>query len=374
MRILITGTNGFIGKNIRLRFGEVEEWELLSFTRDNGLDELPSLVARADAVIHLAGVNRAADPAEMFKGNKGLTDALCDSIDQAAAAGHRPLLIHASSIQARLDNDYGRSKLAAEKRVSACIAAHGLNGYIFRLPNVFGKWCRQEYNSVVATFCYNIARGLPVRIENPDKLLKLIYVDDLVDTFMHVLQGLAPTRDDDGFALVMPVYQATVQELADSIRGFRKGRQTLLVDRVGAGLTRALYSTYLTYLDPADFDYPITCHRDQRGIFAEMLRTRDSGQISFFTAGPGVTRGGHYHHSKAEKFLVISGRARFKFRHMQSGEYRELITDGCDLRIVDTVPGWTHDITNIGDSEMFVMLWANEQFDPNRPDTFSCPV
>lgn len=374
MRTLITGANGFIGKNLCLRLSELKGWELLHFTRDNHSDELAGLVAGADAVIHLAGVNRTADPAEMMAGNEELTSALCDAIDQTVATGHRPRLIHASSIQVTRDNEYGRSKLAAEQRMRECIAKHGLDGYIFRLPNVFGKWCRQDYNSVVATFCHNIARDLPIRIDNPNTELNLVYVDDVVDAFLDVLEGRQPPLDKEGLAQVAPIYQTTLHQLAASIRGFRESRRTHVVDHVGTGLTRALYSTYLTYLDPADFAYSITCHGDQRGIFAEMLRTRDSGQISFFTAGPGVIRGGHYHHTKAEKFLVIKGQARFRFRHMHSGDYHEIVTHGGDLRIVETVPGWTHDITNIGDGEMLVMLWANEQFDPVHPDTYACPL
>lgn len=374
MRILITGANGFIGKNLRLRLGEVRGWELHSFTREHSRTELPAMVAEADAIVHLAGVNRTADAVEMVEGNMGLTGALCDAIDQAVTAGHRPRLIHASSIQVTRDNDYGRSKLAAEQRVKDCILVNELEGHIFRLPNVFGKWCRQDYNSVVATFCYNIARDLPIRIDDPAARVNLVYIDDVVESFLAVLEGKAPSRDEAGLALVSPVYQASLQQLADQILAFRESRRNHLVEHVGTGLTRALYSTYLSYLKPADFAYGITPHGDERGIFAEMLRTKDSGQISFFSAGPGVTRGGHYHHTKTEKFLVIKGQARFKFRHMHSGEYHELIIDAGDLRIVETVPGWTHDITNIGDSEMLVMLWANEQFDPAHPDTYPSPL
>lgn len=374
MRILITGANGFIGQNLQARLNEVRDWETLLFTRANAPAELPGMVASADAIIHLAGINRTANPAEMVEGNLGLTGALCDAIDAAAATGHRPTVIHTSTIQVNRDNDYGRSKLAAEQRMLATVAAHGLDGHVFRLPNVFGKWCRQEYNSVVATFCYQIARDLPIRVDDPAALLNLVYIDDVTDTFLQILKGQGSVRDEAGFALVAPVYHTTVQKLVDEIRAFRESRKTHVVERVGTGLTRALYSTYLTYLDPNEFSYSVTRHGDQRGIFAEMLRTRDSGQISFFTAGPGVTRGGHYHHTKAEKFLVIKGKAHFKFRHIRSGEFHELVTDDDNLRIVETVPGWTHDITNIGDTEMLVMLWANEQFDPARPDTFACPL
>jgi UDP-2-acetamido-2,6-beta-L-arabino-hexul-4-ose reductase len=370
MRILITGANGFIGKNVQLRLGAIKGWEVLQFTRDNNEAELPELVARVDAVIHLAGINRTTDPAELLKGNTALTGVLCDAIDLAVATNHRPLFIHASSIQVTRDNQYGRSKLAAEQRVRDCIDEHGLNGHIFRLPNVFGKWCRQEYNSVVATFCYNISRNLPIRIDDPATQLELVYVDDVIDAFLTVLEGHSPRMDQNGFSVVAPTYHISLQRLADLLYAFRESRRNHVVERVGDGLIRALYSTYLSYLEPADFSYDITRHGDERGIFAEMLRTRDSGQISFFTAGPGVTRGGHYHHTKSEKFLVIKGQARFRFRHMHTGEYHELFTNDSNLRIVETVPGWTHDITNIGDNEMLVMLWANEQFDAAHPDTY----
>lgn len=370
MRILITGAKGFIGKNVALRLSGVRDWKVLPFTRENDATELPDLVAKADAVIHLAGINRASDPEDMVAGNKGLTDDLCRAIDVAAIGGRGPRLIHASSIHAGHNSDYGMSKLAGEQRVRECIAANALDGYIFRLPNVFGKWCRPGYNSVVATFCHNIAHGLPIHIDDPDTELKLVHIDDVVEAFVSALEGKLLTTDNDGFALVAPVYRVTLKDLAAQIQSFRESRTSHVVDRVGTGLTRALYATYLTYLEPEDFSYPIQRHNDHRGTFAEMLRTKDSGQISFFTAGVGVTRGGHFHNAKSEKFLVIKGRARFRSRHLQSGEFYEVITDGHDLQVVESVPGWAHDITNIGDTEIIVLLWANEQFDPARPDTY----
>jgi UDP-2-acetamido-2,6-beta-L-arabino-hexul-4-ose reductase len=232
------------------------------------------------------------------------------------------------------------------------------------------KW----YNSAVATFCHNIARGLPIHINDPVSEISLAYVDDVLSEFVAVMDGATLRLSADGFAAVHPVYQITVGELADTVRAFAEGKNSLLIDRVGTGLTRALYATYVSYLPTDAFSYTLPMHGDARGVFVEMLKTIDSGQFSYFTAHPGVTRGGHYHHTKTEKFLVIKGRARFKFRHMDSGEIHSLDTDGSVAEIVETVPGWTHDITNIGEDEMVVMIWANEIFDRMRPDTFACPL
>ena len=249
--------------------------------------------------------------------------------------------------------------------------ANGNPVYIYRLPNVFGKWARPNYNSAVATFCHNIARDLPVQINDPDAMVNLVYVDDVIASFLRVLEGEAQSTP---FVGVEPVYQITVGELASQLYRFKATRDNLITERVGSGLVRALYSTYVSYLPPESFTYTVPQHGDERGVFVEMLKTPDAGQFSFFTAHPGVTRGGHYHHSKTEKFLVIKGQACFRFRHMISGEFYELHTSGARPEIVETVPGWTHDITNIGEDELVCMLWANEIFDRDSPDTFACPV
>lgn len=374
MRILITGANGFIGRNLRVHLAEAGEHDVIPFMRDQAETELVGLVAEADAVIHLAGVNRTEDAREFVAGNVDLTNALCEALDEAWQEGRRPRLIYASSAHAVRDTDYGRSKLGAETRIAASLVAQAGQAYVFRLPNVFGKWCRPNYNSAIATFCHNISHGLPVRIDDRSAMLRLVYIDDVVASFLQVLKGAEIPQDGDGFAAVVPEYQAQLGDIVDLLHAFRNSRDSHVVERVGAGLTRALYSTYLSYLEPTDFAYPIKAHRDPRGAFAEMLRTKDSGQVSFFTAGAGVTRGGHYHHSKNEKFLVIKGQARFKFRHIVSGRTHQLDTDDVELTIVETVPGWTHDITNIGDGEMLVLLWANEQFDPAQPDTYAMPL
>jgi len=328
-----------------------------------------------DIVFHLAGVNRPKEPEEFVTGNAYLTHALADAVAAVySATGRKIPVAYASSIQAANDNPYGQSKRMAEQALFALQHEHGVPVSVFRLPNVFGKWCKPNYNSAVATFCHNIARDLPIQINDPSAKLTLVYVDDVVGQFIRLLDGEAVSPDADGFAVVHQVYTTTVVELADTIRSFKGSRETLMTDRVGSGFLRALYSTYVSYLPPECFSYRVPQHGDARGMFVEMLKTPDCGQFSFFTAHPGITRGGHYHHTKTEKFLVIKGRACFRFRHMQSGERYELCTSGEYADIVETVPGWTHDITNIGDEEMIVMLWANEVFDRNRPDTYASPL
>jgi UDP-2-acetamido-2,6-beta-L-arabino-hexul-4-ose reductase len=283
-------------------------------------------------------------------------------------------VIYTSSTQAECDNPYGRSKRAAEDALFALQRAHGIPVHVLRLPNVFGKWCRPNYNSAVATFCFNIARDLPITINDPTASVTLVYVDDVIERFLQIMDGADASRDAHVFTDVAPQYTTTVGELAEKIRSFKDSRSELTTERVGCGFLRALYSTYVSHLPPESFSYAVPQHGDERGVFVEMLKTPDCGQFSFFTAHPGITRGGHYHHTKTEKFLVIKGKARFKFRHMQSGETHELVTSDEKAEIVETVPGWTHDITNIGSVEMLVMLWANEVFDRSRPDTYACSL
>lgn len=368
MKVLVTGADGFIGRNLTVRLSELTGIDTLRCTRQTSAEALSALVADADFVFHLAGVNRPTDPAEFVVGNVDLTARLCNAV---RSSGRRVPVVYASSIQAERDNPYGRSKLQAERELRDLQVQTGAPLTIFRLPNVFGKWCRPNYNSAVATFCHNVVHDLPIQIHDAAARLTLVYVDDVIETFVGLLQGVPA---DAQYREVTPVYETTVGELAASIRSFKESRQTLITERVGQGLMRALYATYVSYLPPDDFSYEVPKYGDPRGVFVEMLKTRDSGQFSFFTAHPGVTRGGHYHHSKTEKFLVIKGQARFRFRHIVSGEKHELSTSGEQPRIVETIPGWAHDITNVGEEEMVVMLWANEIFDRQRPDTFARPV
>ena len=373
--ILITGANGFVGKNLQLHLSERKDVQVRCFTRANTVDELPALLNGADFVFHLAGVNRPQDPAAFVVGNAGLTQALCTALAQVATTtGRKVPVVFASSIQAAQDNAYGQSKRAAEVALFALQHEYGVPVHVFRLPNVFGKWARPNYNSAVATFCHNTARGLPITVNDPAASLTLVYVDDVVQRFIHLLDGADAALDAAGFATVAPQYSTTVGALAAQIQAFKESRNNLVTERVGTGLVRALYSTYVSYLPVEEFAYTVPQHGDARGVFVEMLKTPDCGQFSYFTAHPGITRGGHYHHSKTEKFLVIKGCARFKFRHMHTGETHTLDTSGEQAQVVETVPGWTHDITNIGSDELVVMLWANEIFDRERPDTFACAL
>lgn len=374
-KVLITGANGFVGRNLRLHLAERKDVQVLCFTRESDVTQLPALLKRVDFVFHLAGVNRPQDPQEFTAGNAELTQALCQAVkDVAASTGRKVPLVYTSSSQAARDNPYGQSKRSAEDALFALQRKAGVPVHVFRLPNVFGKWCKPNYNSAVATFCHNIARDLPIQVNDPAAALTLVYVDDVLGRFVQLLDGADAMVDADGFSAVAPQYTTTVGELAAQIQAFKDSRSTLMTERVGTGLMRALYATYVSYLPVEAFAYTIPMYSDPRGVFAEMLKTPDCGQFSYFTAHPGITRGGHYHHTKTEKFLVIKGQARFKFRHMQTSEAYELVTCGAKAEIVETVPGWTHDITNIGTDEMIVILWANEVFDRERPDTFACPL
>ena len=368
MKVLITGADGFVAKNLRVLLSERADTEILLANRATSASELASMTSVCDAVVHLAGENRPAEPDGFEKGNVTYTRSLLELLARRAS----PVpVVFASSTQAAQDNPYGRSKLAAEELVRAYAARCHVPVAIYRLPGVFGKWCRPNYNSVVATFCHHIANGQPVRIDNPAAQLTLVYADDVTDEFMRilstpwsgVLQGQVPTQ-----------YCTTVGELADRIQGFRKSRPELAVDRVGTGFTRALYATYISYLPQSTHSYPLKQYSDPRGVFVEMLKTPDAGQFSYFTSAPGITRGGHYHHTKTEKFLVVQGEALFRFRHVLTGETYTIRTSGANPTVVQTIPGWAHDITNEGTDTLIAMLWANEVFDRSRPDTYPAEV
>jgi UDP-2-acetamido-2,6-beta-L-arabino-hexul-4-ose reductase len=363
MKVLVTGAGGFIARNLRVVLNEGGRFEVLPVTRETDEAALEGMVARADAVVHLAGVNRPKDPSEFATGNRDFTAHLCCLL---AATGRGIPVAFSSTIQVDRDTPYGQSKHAAEERLLAYAAATGAPVAIYRLPNVFGKWGRPDYNSAVITFCHHIARGLPIRIDDPAAVVRLVYIDDVVAELRRWLDAPAETV---GFPEIAPVYTATVGELVEQIRAFGQVRDNLVTEPVGTGLVRALYATYVSYLPVESFRYRVPLHGDARGVFAEMLKTKDSGQFSFFTAHPGITRGGHYHHTKTEKFLVVKGRARFRFRDILTDETYTVETSGAEPTIVETIPGWAHDITNIGDDEMIVLLWANEIFDRERPDT-----
>jgi UDP-2-acetamido-2,6-beta-L-arabino-hexul-4-ose reductase len=375
-RVLVTGANGFIGKNLVVRMRELQRFAVIEFGRDDAPEALSSLLAQADAVVHLAGENRPFDEAAFTKVNTGLTLVLCDVLaaEQQRSGRQLPLVL-ASSAQAERDSPYGQSKLAAEQAVQKLSADSRHPAVIYRLPGVFGKWCKANYNSVVATFCHNIARGLPVQINDPAASLQLVYVDDVVTSLVAAVDALLlPDAAGVSQGVVAPLYTTTLGELAAQIQAFGDCRTSLISERVGTGLVRALYATYVSYLPNDRFAYEVQQHADPRGVFVEMLKTPDSGQFSYFTAHPGITRGGHYHHTKTEKFLVIKGTGLFRFRHLLTNERLELTTSGNKPQVVDTIPGWVHDITNTGQDELVVMLWANEVFDRANPDTVAASI
>lgn len=364
--VVITGAGGFIGQNLAWRLRESGYLNIVGVTRQTPTADIHQALRRAEFVFHLAGVNRPQH-VEGFRENADFTELVCHLLADSGLAA--PIVLTSSS-QAALENPYGASKRDAENAVIRYGERTGAPTYVLRLPNVFGKWSRPNYNSAVATFCHSVGAGIPIVVNDPRAALTLVYVDDVVAAMLRLLGN----RPAPGRIEVTPTYATTVGDVASLIESFPSSRQTLIVPPVGGGLTRALYATYLSFLRPPVFAYPLERHADPRGVFVEFLKTRDSGQLSFFTAPPGITRGEHYHHTKNEKFLVVRGRARFGFRHVVTNERFDLEVSEEAPQVVETVPGWVHSVTNIGEIEMVVMLWANEIFDREAPDTIVAKV
>ena len=368
MKILVTGAEGFIARNLCVFLHEAGYENILKITRSDSKESIIEKVNSADFIYHLAGVNRPVNDSEYKEGNADLTRLITDTL---VLSERSTSVVLSSSVQAEVNNPYGISKAAAEEILQDYCAATGSRSFIYRLPNVFGKWCKPNYNSAVATFCFNTINDLPITIHNPESQINLVYIDNVCRSFVGLL---TESESLDLYCTVTPIYKTSIGELVSLLTEFKNSRDSLITEKVGEGFVRALYSTYVSYLDPEQFAYSVTRHSDARGTFVEILKTKDSGQFSFFTAHPGITRGGHYHHTKTEKFLVISGKACFRFRHITSGESYELTVEGIESKVVETAPGWSHDITNIGHEEMVVMLWANEIFDRENPDTVNFKV
>jgi UDP-2-acetamido-2,6-beta-L-arabino-hexul-4-ose reductase len=363
LKVVVTGARGFIGRNLVAWLERRPDAEILPFDQEHSRAELAAALAQADIVFHLAGVNRPQSEDEFRTGNAELTQWVCQTL--LAARNFAPVVL-ASSVQADLDNPYGTSKRAAEESL-AWYSGEGGSAIIYRLANVFGKWCRPNYNSVVATFCHNTARGLPLTISDPARQLELVHVDDVVRAFLGELgtaAGVGLVRRDAG-----PIYRITLGELADRVRSFPAMRATLRVPNFADHLTRKLYGTYLSYLPADAFAYPLEQKCDARGCLAEFIKAEPVGQIFVSRTFPGVTRGNHYHHTKTEKFLVLAGEAVIRFRHILGGEVIEFGVRGEDFRVVDIPTGYTHSIENTGAGELVTLFWASEPFDPTRPDT-----
>ena len=373
MNVLVTGSAGFIGRNLveHLNSDECPEvFEVLEFTLETPDELLEEYCRECDFVFHLAGVNRPKDKAEFTTGNVDLTTRLLDGLRQGSRA---PVLI-TSSTQAALDNPYGRSKRAAEDAVFKYSLDAGAPVFVFRLPGVFGKWSQPNYNSVVATFCHNIARGLPVTVNDPSAPITLAYIDDVVREFVAAMGGQVGEMDDEGCYSVGVTHQTTVGAIADLLREFKRSRDTLAVPRMDDAFTRKLYSTYLSYLPTDSFSCPLDMKRDERGSFTEIIRTADRGQFSVNVIKPGITKGNHWHHTKNEKFVVVSGTGVIRFRKVGEEQVIEYPVSGDAIEVVDIPPGYTHNIENLGEADMVTFMWANEAFDPENPDTYFLTV
>ncbi len=366
MKILVTGANGFIGKNLCLTLRQMPGIKVLPYDLGDEA-KLDGYAAECDFVMHLAGVNRPKDPAEFKQGNTVFTE---DILEKLASRQDPPPVLLSSSIQAALDNPYGLSKRAAEEAVRAYGEKTGAPVFIYRLANVFGKWCRPNYNSAVATWCHNIARDLPIQVREPNAEVTLVYVDDVVKSFIGCVDRERSTLPNKIISVV-PSYTKTLGEIVGLIQSFHDEPRTLMVPDQKDGFTKKLYATYLSYLPEDQFSYPLTMHCDARGSFTEALHSEERGQVSVNISRPGITKGQHWHNTKHEKFLVVSGQGVIRFRKMVGeGKVIEYHVSGEKLEVVRIPPGYTHNIENTGEGDMVTLMWANEVFDPGAPDTF----
>ncbi|MBO4266987.1 MAG: NAD-dependent epimerase/dehydratase family protein [Lachnospiraceae bacterium] len=366
MKILVTGAGGFIGKNLIQRLKYMEDITVCPFDTDTDPALLDEYAADCDVVVHLAGINRPLDNSEYMEGNCGFTGRVISSLEQSG--NRKAKIIVSSSIQAALDNPYGISKKAGEDLVFEHAKKSGSKAVVYRFPNVFGKWCRPNYNSAVATFCHNIARGLPIKVNDPDTKLTLVYIDDVVDEIIECMYGREHVKD--GFGYVPVVYDVKLGQIPELLYRFSEGRRKLELPDFSDGFEKKLYSTYLSYLPDDDLSYPLTMHEDDRGSFTEFLRTPERGQVSVNISHPGIVKGNHWHNTKNEKFLVVRGTGLIRLRKIGTDTVTEYRVSGDKLEVIDIPCGYTHSIANIGDDDMATVMWVNEVFDPNRSDTF----
>jgi UDP-2-acetamido-2,6-beta-L-arabino-hexul-4-ose reductase len=369
MKILVTGSEGFVGKNLRAELKNRGYEDIFCYDRETDEKLLDKYTEECDFVYHLAGVNRPENDEEFMKGNYGFTSKVLNLLKKHN--NQAPVLI-TSSIQAELDNPYGRSKKAGEEVIFDYGKETGAEVYVYRLPNLFGKWSRPNYNSVVATFCHNVAHDLEIEVHDPEVELTLAYIYDVVDQFINALDG--KVVKEDKYCKVPVTHTVKLGRLAELIKSFKASRENLYLPDMGDEFTKKLYSMYLSYLPEDNFSYELTMHQDHRGSFTEMLRTKDSGQVSINVSKPGITKGNHWHHTKNEKFLVVSGQGIIRFRDIYSDEIIEYEVSGDKLEVVDIPTGYTHNIENTGDTDMVTVMWANECFDPDNTDTYQMEV
>lgn len=378
MNILVTGAKGFVGKNLcaelkNIRegkdqsFGELKIGEIFVYDIDTGPALLDEFCRKADFVFNLAGVNRPEEESEFMTGNSGFAGTLLDTLKKHGNSC--PVMI-SSSTQAALDNPYGKSKKAGEEMMFRYSREKGAKVLVYRFPNLFGKWCRPNYNSAVATFCHHIAHDLPVSISNRENQLSLVYIDDLVAEMIRALQG-QEYRDGE-YCRVPEVHETTLGQIVDLLYSFKESRQILEVPDMGDSFTQKLYATYLSYLPENSFSYPLKMNTDARGSFTEIIRTPDRGQISVNVSKPHITKGNHWHNTKNEKFVVVSGKGVIRFRKIDDpgAKVIEYHVSGDKIEVVEIPPGYTHNIENLGNNDMVTFMWASEAFNPEKADTF----
>lgn len=371
MKVLVTGAKGFIGKNLISELERREGIEVLSFDIDTPVGLLEEYCRDCDFVYNLAGVNRPENTEEFMEGNFGFATTLVQTLKKY----HNTCpIMNSSSIQATLDNPYGKSKKAGEDMLYAYGREVGAEVYIYRFPNVFGKWCRPNYNSAVATFCNNIANGLPIQVNDRSTVMHLVYIDDVVEELLQTLER-HPHMNSNGYCYVPTVYEVTLGEIVDLLYSFRESRENLMIPDMPEGsFGKKLYSTYLSYLPKDEFSYPLLMHEDARGSFTEILKSAERGQVSINISKPGIVKGNHWHHTKNEKFVVVSGKGLIRFRKHGTDEVLEYYVSGEKLEVVDIPTGYIHSISNVGDTDLVTLMWCNECFDPGRPDTMYEPV
>lgn len=381
MKILITGAEGFIGKNLAAQLENIRDGKAKSCLNDTAIELykfdvntdkalLDEYCKDCDFVFNLAGVNRPETEAEFMSGNYGFACELLDTLRK-----HRntcPVML-SSSIQAALDNPYGRSKKAGEDLFFKYAEETGARVLVYRFPNVFGKWSRPNYNSAVATFCHNIARDLPITVRDREAIVNLVYIDDVVDELINALVG--KENRTCKYCEVAATYKVTLGEITDLLYSFKKSRENLSVPDCTQGcFAKKLYSTYLSFLPEDGFSYPLKMNVDYRGSFTEIIKTATNGQFSVNISKPHITKGEHWHHSKNEKFLVVSGNGVIRFRKIDEEKIYEYYVSGDKLEVVDIPTGYTHNIENLGDTDMVTFMWCNECFDPDKPDTYRLEV
>jgi UDP-2-acetamido-2,6-beta-L-arabino-hexul-4-ose reductase len=367
-KVVVTGAKGFIGRHLMEALNRCPAVEVRGFDIDTSPEVLAEALRETDVVFHLAGVNRPERVEEYEEGNHLLTKKLCTVLEEA---DRTPLVVFSSSIQVELDNPYGKSKLRAEDALRDWSKCTGAGVAIFRLKNVFGKWCRPNYNSFVATFCQNVARGLPISISDPEKKIELVYIDDVISAFLDCIDRAAHGCE---YRNVSPSFVVTLGDLARQIEMFRDSRHSLLLPDFSDSFSKRLYATYISYLEENEFAYQLAIRKDPRGELAEFLKQAHFGQLFISRTKPGVIRGNHFHHTKVEKFLVVEGDAVIRFRRIDGTEIIEYQVSGRDFKVVDIPPGYTHCIENVGPGELITLFWAGEVFDPKASDTYPLDV